>query len=171
MQRVVAMAADHVLVDVEEEAGLVVRVDVAVAPDRILELERVHVGLAGDLVDRVRTHALNAPVGRVVVRAGDHRPEDVPVAAGQIAVPHAASVQVRHHQHRLEHARGRVDARVVVAPVAAPGGHREGDDPVAVPRVLLGGPHVGQPRMDAVADLVRRLLRRRGVGLGRVPQL
>src|SRR5438874_8710385 len=52
VQRVVAMALDHVLVDIEQEAGLVIRVYVAVAPDRILEPERVHVGLAGDLVDR-----------------------------------------------------------------------------------------------------------------------
>ena len=64
-----------------------------------------HPRAAGDAPQAVGAHDPEDPRRRRVVRPADHRLEQLPVRRAQRSVPDVALVQVRVHQHRLQHAR------------------------------------------------------------------
>jgi hypothetical protein len=67
------VTADHVAVDVQEEARLIGRVDPAQPPHNRIEREAPHPGAPGHAIHPRPTHEAQHARRRFVVRALDHR--------------------------------------------------------------------------------------------------
>jgi hypothetical protein len=143
-QRVGPVALRQQLLDAQEEARLVARRDLRQAPDRG-DLEVGHAGPVGQPDDRRIADDVADPRGRDVVGAADHGRQQRAVGGLEVAI--GGLLQVRDHEHRLDHARAR-DLTVHPAPEQpVVGAYREGHRALPLRSPGRGAGHVRLPAL------------------------